>query len=216
MINLVLLGPPAVGKGTLAARLEQDFALKTLSAGDLLRAEVKAGTDLGKQADDVMKRGDLLPDHLVVEMIAKRITQPDCANGVLFDGFPRTLGQAQALDAILAGMGHPLTSAIELQADIGTLTTRFNKRVSETIARGDTPRKDDNISAFQHRIAIYYTETVQAVPYYLAQGILNQVNATGKLDDTRRDVYMDLEVRGCRPKINSVLPQLPTHTPTPS
>lgn len=215
MINLVLLGPPAVGKGTLAARLERDFGLKTLSAGDLLRAEVQAGTDLGKQADYVMKRGELLPDHLVVEMIGKRMTQPDCANGVLFDGFPRTLGQAQALDAILVGMGHPLTCAIELQADARTLTARFNKRVTETVARGEMPRKDDNLAAFQRRIAIYYTDTVQAVPYYRAQGVLNQVDATRKLEDTLLDIYKDLEVRGCRPKVNSVLLQLPTQTPTP-
>lgn len=216
MINIVLLGPPAVGKGTLAARLEQDFALKTLSAGELLRAEVKAGTDLGRQADDVIARGDLLPDDLVVAMIVKRMAQPDCANGVLFDGFPRTLGQAQALDAILASLGQPLTGVIELQADAATLTARFNKRVSSAIARGETPRKDDNLPAFQHRLGIYYNETVQAIPYYLKQGVLDQVDATRPLNDILHDVYSGLGVRGCRPVASPVPSQSPAQSPTPS
>lgn len=218
MISLVLLGPPGAGKGTQAERLARDFGLTHISAGDLLRAEVSAGTDLGLIAGPIMATGALIPDHLVIEAIAKRVARPDCANGILFDGFPRTVGQAQSLDSILTGMGRPINAVIELQADEATLIQRMNARAASAIARGDQPRKDDNIVTFQNRLAVYQSQSSLTIPYYAAQGLLDTVNAMQSIDDVASDARQAMVRRGHMPNLSRITPSAPKNpgaAPTP-
>lgn len=218
MISLVLLGPPGAGKGTQAGRLARDFNLVHISAGDLLRAEVDAGTDLGKIAGPVMATGALIPDDLVVHAIAKRISRPDCAGGILFDGFPRTVGQAQALDALLNGMGRPVNAVIELQADEATLIGRMKARAAAAIAQGEAPRKDDNITTFTNRLAVYQSQSSLTIPFYAAQGLLDSVDAMQSIEDTARAVRQVMVARGHVPSVAVLIqsaPNNPGAAPTP-
>lgn len=175
-MTLILLGPPGAGKGTQAERLMTKYGLKQLSTGDMLRAEVKAGSDLGKRAKEIMERGDLVPDDLVIDMIAGRIAQPDCARGVIFDGFPRTVAQAQALDDLLAAKGLSVT-VIELLGDEDELVRRIKGRALEMQAAGKPVRPDDlDESVIRNRFVEYRNKTAPIIPYYKAKGMLNTVD----------------------------------------
>lgn len=199
MINLVLLGPPASGKGTQAKTLVKQFGLAHLSAGELLRAEISKQTPLGLSVKDAVDNGRLVPDDLVVQLIAHRIQQPDCAQGVLFDGFPRTLHQAQALDALLAGQGTPLSLVIELQADEGILVARMQQRIDEALAGGQVPRKDDNLQTLQERLKIYRNETLLVVPYYQQQGKHEAVDAVPLPDAVAQSIEIVMRTHGYAP-----------------
>src|SRR5262249_45923994 len=143
-MRLILLGPPGAGKGTQSQRLIEKFGIVQLSTGDMLRAAVKAGTPVGRQVKDIIARGELVPDDVVVSIIADRISQPDGKNGFVLDGFPRTVAQAEALDRLLKAKGTQLDGVVELKVDENSLLRRIESRVAESKARGEALRDDDN------------------------------------------------------------------------
>lgn len=209
-MNLILLGPPGAGKGTQAQRLERKAGLVQLSTGDMLRALVASGSPLGQQAKEIMGAGKLMPDSLMVDMIAARITQPDCAKGFILDGFPRTVPQAQALDAMLAEKGLKLDHIIEMVVDDAALVERVTGRYTcakcgagyhDSFARpkvagvcdicGGTEfkrRADDNAETFTKRLAEYHALTAPILPYYRDAGVLQQVDGMADIDEVTRQI----------------------------
>lgn len=175
-MNLILLGPPGAGKGTQAKKLEEKYGLKQLSTGDMLRAEVKAGSPLGKEAGELMDAGQLVPDDLIIAMIDSRISQSDCIKGVIFDGFPRTVDQAKALDDMLEAHRRRLDAVIELSVDEDALVGRLETRIAETIAAGGEVRADDNEETLRRRLEEYRTKTKPISDYYREKGMLNVVD----------------------------------------
>src|SRR5712675_1926151 len=152
-MRLVLLGPPGAGKGTQARRLVAKHGLLQLSTGEMLRAAVEAGTSIGMRAKEMMARGELVPDDVVVAIVSERIDEPDAHNGFILDGFPRTVTQAHALDRILREKGLKLDAVIELKVDEGMLIDRIEKRIAQTRAKGQTARADDDPAVLKQRIA---------------------------------------------------------------
>src|SRR5580692_702920 len=175
-MRLILLGPPGAGKGTQALRLVAKYGIVQLSTGDMLRAAVKAGTTVGRQAQEIMARGELCPDDLVVGLIGQRIDEPDARKGFILDGFPRTAPQAEALDHILAGKGLDLDAVIELRVDEAALIRRIESRIAEMKARGEKLRDDDNPDVLHKRLAAYRELTAPLTAYYRKQGRLRSVN----------------------------------------
>jgi len=187
-MNLILLGPPGAGKGTQAEGLAKRRGLIQLSTGDMLREAVKAGTPVGREAKAIMEAGGLVPDAVVIKIIADRIEHPDCANGFILDGFPRTLNQAAALDELLAGQGKKLNAVIELKVDDGILESRIENRARETAAAGGTPRADDNADALRKRLMAYYRETAPLIGYYFAKGKLHSVDGMAPITEVAGSV----------------------------
>ncbi len=185
---LILIGPPGAGKGTQAKILEQEYGLKQLSTGDMLRAEIAAGSDLGKKAKAIMDAGNLVSDDIMVDMIAKRIEQADCAKGVIFDGFPRTVDQAQALDAMLADKGKPIAAVIEFVVDEEALVGRLNTRIQQTIAAGQPVRADDNEETLRNRLQVYRGQTAPILPYYEAAHLLTKVDGMKPIDVVTKEI----------------------------
>lgn len=185
---LILIGPPGAGKGTQAKILEEEYGLKQLSTGDMLRAEIAAGSDLGKKAKAVMDAGNLVSDDIIVDMIAARIEQPDCAKGVIFDGFPRTVDQAEALDAMLADKGKPLHVVIEFEIDEDELVHRMKNRVQQAIMTGQPVRPDDNEETLRNRLQVYRNQTAPILPYYEATGLLKKVDGMLPIDEVTRAI----------------------------
>lgn len=182
MINLILLGPPGAGKGTQAKRLEEKYGLKQLSTGDMLRAEIAGGTELGLKAKAIMDSGALVSDDIVIAMIASRMQQDDCKNGVIFDGFPRTVAQAEALDVMLAEKNRPLSAVVELKVDEEALVKRLNNRINETKARGEEVRGDDNEETLRKRLQVFREQTAPIIPYYKDKGLLQSVDGMAEMD----------------------------------
>ena len=187
-MNLILLGPPGAGKGTQAEGLAKRRGLIQLSTGDMLREAVRAGTPVGREAKAIMEAGGLVPDAVVIKIIADRIEHPDCANGFILDGFPRTLKQAAALDELLAGQGKKLDAVIELKVDDGILESRIENRARETAAAGGTPRADDNADALRKRLMAYYRETAPLIGYYFAKGKLHSVDGMAPITEVAGSV----------------------------
>jgi adenylate kinase len=181
-MRLILLGPPGAGKGTQAQRLVTKYGIVQLSTGDMLRAAVAAGTPVGLKAKEIMQRGDLVPDEVVVAIIADRIDQPDARNGFVLDGFPRTVPQAEALDRLLAERGMQLDAVIELKVDEGILLQRIETRVAQMTARGETVRPDDNPEALKKRLDAYRAQTAPLVDYYAGTGRLRSVDGMAPID----------------------------------
>lgn len=181
-MRLILLGPPGAGKGTQAQRLVDKYGIVQLSTGDMLRAAVKAETPVGLKAKDIMARGELVPDDVVVAIISDRIDEPDAKNGFILDGFPRTVGQAEALDRLLADKGLTLDAVVELKVDEGILLARVEKRVAEMTARGESVRADDNAEALKKRLDAYRTLTAPLADYYAGKGALKQVDGMASID----------------------------------
>src|SRR6185437_12475532 len=181
-MRLILLGPPGAGKGTQAQRLIQKHGIVQLSTGDMLRAAVAAGTPVGQRAKAIMDRGELVPDEMVVAIIADRIGQPDAARGFVLDGFPRTVPQAQALDRLLAERGLNLDGVIELKVDEGILLKRIENRVAEMTARGEKLRADDNPDVLKGRLAAYRTQTAPLAGHYAGNGTLRSVDGMAPID----------------------------------
>jgi adenylate kinase len=175
-MRLILLGPPGAGKGTQAQRLVQKHGIVQLSTGDMLRASVKAGTAIGLRAKDIMARGELVPDEMVVAIVADRIDQPDARKGFILDGFPRTVPQAVALDRMLKEKGLKLDGVIELKVDGSILHKRIANRVADATTRGEMLRSDDNPDVLRTRIEAYREQTAPLVDYYRWQGSLRSVD----------------------------------------
>lgn len=187
-MRLILLGPPGAGKGTQAQRLVAKHGIVQLSTGDMLRAAVAAGTPVGLRAKAIMDRGDLVPDDVVVAIIADRIGQPDAKRGFALDGFPRTVAQAEALDRLLEERGLKLDAVIELKVDEGILIKRIETRVAEMTARGEKVRADDNAEALKKRLAAYRAQTAPLTDYYGRTGQLRTVDGMAPIDTVTRDI----------------------------
>lgn len=180
-MRLILLGPPGAGKGTQAQRLVDKHKIVQLSTGDMLRAAVKAGTPIGLKAKDIMDRGELVPDDIVVGIVADRIDEPDAKGGFILDGFPRTVPQARALKRMLKGKGLALDAVIELEVDNDILLERIQKRVNETLARGGTVRADDNPDTLRKRLAAYHAQTAPLSAHYARKGQLVAVDGMASI-----------------------------------
>lgn len=187
-MKLILLGPPGAGKGTQAESLAKRRGLIQLSTGDMLRAAVKAGTEIGRKAEAIMKSGGLVSDEIVIGIIADRISEPDCAKGFILDGFPRTLKQAAALDELLDSKGTILDAVIELKVDDAALLSRIENRARETVAAGGTVRADDNAEALKTRLMAYYRETSPLIGYYFAQGKLKTIDGMAPITEVSRQI----------------------------
>jgi adenylate kinase len=181
-MRLILLGPPGAGKGTQAQRLVDKYGIVQLSTGDMLRAAVKAGTPVGLKAKDIMARGELVPDEVVVAIVADRIEQPDARKGFILDGFPRTVPQAEALDRMLRDKGMQLDSVIELKVDEGILLQRVEKRIAEMTARGEAVRADDNPEALKKRLDAYRAQTAPLIDYYAGKKALESVDGMAPIE----------------------------------
>jgi adenylate kinase len=182
-MRLILLGPPGAGKGTQAQRLVDKHKIVQLSTGEMLRAAAKAGTPVGLQAQGIMARGELVPDNIVVAIVSDRIDQPDAKRGFILDGFPRTVPQAEALDAMLARKGLELDAVIDLNVDDRLLQDRIGKRVAETQARGEAIRADDNPEALRKRLAGHYAQTAPLTAYYEKRGKLSRLDGMAAIDE---------------------------------
>jgi len=178
-MNIILLGPPGAGKGTQAARLIESHGMVQLSTGDMLRAAVKAGSEVGLKAKAVMEAGDLVSDEIVIGVVSERLDQPDTKSGVIFDGFPRTTAQAEALDNLLAEKGMTLDAVVEMQVPDELLIGRIEKRAAET---GGT-RADDNAETLKKRLVNYHKDTAPLVEYYKGTGKLKTVDGALDMDD---------------------------------
>ena len=190
-MKLILLGPPGAGKGTQAKRLEERHGFVQLSTGDMLRAAIAEGSEVGLKAKDLMARGDLVPDDVVVGIIAERIDAPDCAKGFILDGFPRNVAQAEALDKVLEEKNLALDAVVELQVDDEILADRIATRAAETEGG---PRADDNAEALKKRLVVYHEQTAPLIAYYSERGVLKSVDGMAEMDMVSREIVEVLNI----------------------
>jgi adenylate kinase len=194
-MRLILLGPPGAGKGTQAQRLVEQFKIVPLSTGDMLRAAVRAGSPLGRRAKDIMARGELVSDDIVVAIVGERIRQDDARDGFILDGFPRTVPQAEALDRMLADQRLALDAVIELKVDEGILIKRIEKRAAETIARGEPLRADDNAESLKKRLDAYRAQTAPLIGYYARKGLLKTVDGMAPVEKVGAAIAATLDTK---------------------
>ncbi len=164
-MNLVLFGPPGAGKGTQAKVIQDQRGLPQLSTGEMLRSAIASGSTLGREVDAILARGDLVSDDIVVSIIEERLKKPDCVKGAVFDGFPRTIAQAEALDRLLAGMGRRIKLVVELKVNDEILIERVRQRIAQGLSR-----QDDNPETLRNRLAVYYRSTAPLIDFYKLQG----------------------------------------------
>lgn len=185
---LIFLGPPGAGKGTQAARIARTRGIPQLSTGDMLREAVANETEIGKKAKAIMDSGNLVSDDIVAGIVAERIERPDCAQGFMLDGFPRTLVQAEMLDTILKDHDRRLDVVLELRVDDEELVKRLNNRIAEAKAAGENVRADDNEETFRHRLSVYNEQTAPLIPYYEEKGLLKAVDGMQSIDEVAGDI----------------------------
>ncbi len=183
-MNLVLFGPPGAGKGTQAKLLQQKRGLPQLSTGEILRQAIAAGTTMGKQCKALMDRGELVPDEVVIGIIAERYDQPDCANGAIFDGFPRTIAQAEALDAMLSKRGKKIDVVLELKVEDAVLLSRVEARIRQ----GGILRSDDTPDTLRHRLGIYYKNTAPLIEFYRKQSKLKTLDGMASIENVTAQI----------------------------
>ncbi len=177
-MNIVLFGPPGAGKGTQARILTEQRGWPQLSTGDMLRAAVQGGTPLGKQVEAILTKGELVTDAIVIGIVAERIDQADCRNGAVFDGFPRTIAQAEALDEMLAERRKKIDMVLQLKVDDAVLIQRVEQRIKD----GGPARSDDNPETLKHRLGVYYKNTAPLLDYYGKQGKVVTVDGMAPID----------------------------------
>ena len=194
-MNLVLFGPPGAGKGTQAKILQEKRGLPQLSTGDMLRAAIAAKTELGLKVEAILAKGDLVSDEIVIGIIDQRLNQPDAAKGAVFDGFPRTIPQAEALDKLLEGRGKKIDLVIELKVDEAVLLSRAEQRVKETVAKGATPRPDDTPETVKNRLDVYRKNTAPLVAFYKAQGKVVTVDGMAPIADVTASIAAALDAK---------------------
>jgi adenylate kinase len=209
-MNVILLGPPGAGKGTQAKRIEEKNGLIQLATGDMLRAAIAAGTEIGRRAKPIMDSGQLVPDDVLIAMIAERIAQPDCHNGFTLDGFPRTVRQAEALDAMLAAKQRKLDHVIEMKVDDAALVDRVTGRFTCTRCGASyhdrykqprvpgvcdvcgnktfSRRADDTAETIKARLGAYHAQTAPILPYYRTKGVLQAVDGMADIDEVARQI----------------------------
>jgi len=202
-MRIVLLGPPGAGKGTQAKELVSKYGIVQLSTGDMLRAAVAAGTQVGSKAKDIMARGELCPDEVVVQIVADRIEQPDARNGFILDGFPRTVPQAEALDRMLARKKLRLDAVIELKVDPDILVRRIETRVEQMKLRGEPLRADDSPEVLRQRLQAYGAQTAPLVSYYRGKGALWSVDGMASISEVAAAIGRALADAAFRPVDNS-------------
>ena len=181
-MRLILLGAPGAGKGTQAQFICKKFAIPQISTGDMLRAAVTAGTPTGLKAKSIMNSGGLVSDEIVIGIVADRIEEPDCKEGFILDGFPRTVAQAEALDGMLEKKGLNIQCVLELLVDQQALVGRIIRRAEDAQALGQPVRKDDDPEVFKTRLAAYNRDTAVVAPYYAEQGRLKQIDGMQPVD----------------------------------
>lgn len=184
-MQLIIFGPPGAGKGTQAKRIQEVHGLKQISTGDLLRSAIESGSPLGQKVKDIMASGELVSDDIMCQLIEERIKMPDCQRGFILDGFPRTLAQAEALDALLNKNGRDLNFVIELVVDEQELFQRLQSRIAES---GDSVRSDDNEETFRRRLEVYKEQTAPVLPYYKAKGNVVEIDGMQSIDDVATKV----------------------------
>lgn len=188
-MNLILFGPPGAGKGTQAKLIQEEWKLVQLSTGDMLRAAIAAGTELGLKCKAIIDQGDLVTDDIVVGIIAERLDEPDCAGGVVFDGFPRTIKQAEALDGLLSERSTAIDAVIELKVDDEALVGRIVQRSLET----GGARGDDTPETLRKRLEVYHTNTAPLLDYYARQGKLKSVDGMATIPEVAAEIGRVLE-----------------------
>jgi adenylate kinase len=214
-VNIILLGPPGAGKGTQAKRIEERYGALQLSTGDMLRAAIDSGSELGRRAKTIMDHGNLVPDEVMIAMIEERIGRPDAARGFILDGFPRTVSQAEALEAMLGRHGCELDRVIEIKVEDAALVDRitgrftckrcgagYHERYKQPRVPGVcdvcggtefTRRADDNAVTMRTRLAAYHEQTAPILPYYRNKGLLATVDGMAEIDDVTRQIVAILD-----------------------
>jgi adenylate kinase len=185
-LRLVVLGPPGAGKGTQAVRIAEQFSCADIATGDIFRANVAEGTELGRAAQEYMDRGDLVPDEVVIAMVMERLAEPDCTAGFVLDGFPRTVAQAEALDRRLAGLQTPLHAALNFEITEDELLRRLAGRAAEL------HRSDDSEQTIRHRLEVFAIKTRPLIDYYAHRGLLVNVDAIGPIEVVTKRILDDL------------------------
>ena len=184
-MNIILLGPPGAGKGTQARILVEKRGMVQLSTGDMLREARTSGTEMGKKVAEVMDRGDLVTDEIVIGLIREKLESGESGGGFIFDGFPRTLKQTDALGELLTEMGQSLDKVIELRVNDEALVNRIVGRAEAAIAAGEKPRADDNAESLKKRLMEYYKQTSPLIGYYYAKGMYSRIDGMASMDEVK-------------------------------
>jgi adenylate kinase len=193
LTRLLIVGPPGAGKGTQSARLTQTYKIPAIATGDIFRANIKNQTELGQKVKAIIDAGDYVPDSLTNDLVASRLTEADCENGFLLDGYPRTLDQLGFLDSVLAADGTSLDAVIQLVVDPNEVVSRLLKRAHEE------GRSDDTEETIRHRQSLYTRETAPLIAVYKERGLVIEVDALGAVDDVSARVSDALAERGLAP-----------------